>query len=122
MSEILRGRRAISVVMARRLGRYFGVEPEFWLALQAAHDLQNIPDGEAGSTGLVSIPRCAALEGRAFIVRETRSNSERRWEVLITAASRGATITGDKPGKNSRSGKSDDKGSLGNKKKKNFKR
>ena len=39
ISDILRGRRDISADTAIRLGRYFGVDPRFWLNLQAAHDL-----------------------------------------------------------------------------------
>ena len=39
ISEILRGRRGISADSAIRLGLYFGTSPEFWLNLQAAHEL-----------------------------------------------------------------------------------
>jgi antitoxin HigA-1 len=41
VGEILHGRRAISTDTALRLARYFGTSPEFWLNLQAAHDLSN---------------------------------------------------------------------------------
>jgi antitoxin HigA-1 len=40
MSEILRGKRGISAETALRLGIYFGMEPEFWLRLQADYDLR----------------------------------------------------------------------------------
>src|SRR5690242_12654480 len=40
MSEILRGKRSITAETALRLGIYFGVEPEFWLRLQADYDLR----------------------------------------------------------------------------------
>ena len=33
------GRRAISPETALRLGRFFGSESEFWLAMQASYDL-----------------------------------------------------------------------------------
>ena len=33
------GKRAISPETALRLGRFFGNEPEFWLAMQASYDL-----------------------------------------------------------------------------------
>ena len=40
VSEILRGKRGISAAMALRLGRFFGNSAEFWLNLQAFHDLR----------------------------------------------------------------------------------
>lgn len=40
MSEILRGKRSITAETALRLGIYFGMEPEFWLRLQADYDLR----------------------------------------------------------------------------------
>jgi addiction module HigA family antidote len=39
IGEILHARRAISPDTALRLARYFGTSAEFWLNLQAAHDL-----------------------------------------------------------------------------------
>jgi addiction module HigA family antidote len=39
VSEILRGKRDITPDTAIRLGLYFGVEPEFWLNLQAHYNL-----------------------------------------------------------------------------------
>ena len=39
VQEIVAGRRAISAETALRLGRFFGNEPEFWLAMQASYDL-----------------------------------------------------------------------------------
>ena len=36
--EIVQGRRAISAETASQFGAYFGVEPEFWLNLQARFD------------------------------------------------------------------------------------
>jgi addiction module HigA family antidote len=38
-NDIVRGRRAISTDTAIRLGRYFGMTAEFWINLQARHDL-----------------------------------------------------------------------------------
>jgi addiction module HigA family antidote len=37
--EILHQRRSVSPETALRLARFFGTSPEFWLNLQAAHDL-----------------------------------------------------------------------------------
>jgi addiction module HigA family antidote len=39
VQEIVAGRRAISPETALRLGRFFGNEPEFWLAMQSSYDL-----------------------------------------------------------------------------------
>lgn len=49
IGEILHARRAISPDTALRLARYFGTSAEFWLNLQAAHDLSKarIESGKA---------------------------------------------------------------------------
>ena len=39
VNQIVRGRRAITADTALRLGRYFGIEPQFWLNLQNRYDL-----------------------------------------------------------------------------------
>jgi len=40
INEIVLGRRAISADTALRLGRFFGMESEFWLNLQSAYDIR----------------------------------------------------------------------------------
>lgn len=40
VAEIVHERRAISADTALRLGRYFGTSPEFWVNLQARHELE----------------------------------------------------------------------------------
>lgn len=40
VSEILRGKRAITPATALRLARFFGSDARFWLNLQAAYDLE----------------------------------------------------------------------------------
>ena len=42
IGEILHQRRAVSPDTALRLARFFGTSAEFWLNLQAAHDLSRI--------------------------------------------------------------------------------
>ena len=37
--DLVTSKRAISPETALRLGRFFGNEPEFWLAMQASYDL-----------------------------------------------------------------------------------
>ena len=45
ISDIVRARRGITADTAIRLGRYFGTSPEFWMNLQAAHDLSKADAG-----------------------------------------------------------------------------
>ena len=40
INEIVLGRRAISADTALRLGKYFGMSPQFWLNLQSHYDLE----------------------------------------------------------------------------------
>lgn len=47
VNEIVHGQRSISANTALRLGRYFGMSPQFWLNLQAHYDLE-ILDMELG--------------------------------------------------------------------------
>jgi addiction module HigA family antidote len=42
IGEILNQRRAVSPDTALRLARFFGTSAEFWLNLQAAHDLSKV--------------------------------------------------------------------------------
>jgi addiction module HigA family antidote len=44
IGEIVAGKRAISADTAARLGVFFGMEAEFWLNLQAHHDLVKTRD------------------------------------------------------------------------------
>jgi addiction module HigA family antidote len=39
LTEIIAGRRAITADTALRIGRYFGGPAEYWMRLQARHDL-----------------------------------------------------------------------------------
>ena len=39
LTEIIKGRRAITADTALRLGRFFGTGERFWLNLQHAHDI-----------------------------------------------------------------------------------
>ena len=40
ISQIIRGKREISVDTALRLGKYFGIEPEFWIILQMRYNIK----------------------------------------------------------------------------------
>jgi antitoxin HigA-1 len=39
VNDVVLGRRSITIDTAMRLGRYFGISAEFWINLQARHDL-----------------------------------------------------------------------------------
>ena len=45
MNELLRERRAVSPEMALRIGKLFGMSPEFWLNLQRSVDLWDAERG-----------------------------------------------------------------------------
>ncbi|MDO5676454.1 MAG: HigA family addiction module antitoxin [Propionibacteriaceae bacterium] len=40
INEIVHGKRRISADTALRLGRYFGMDPQFWINLQSHYDLE----------------------------------------------------------------------------------
>lgn len=40
ISQIIRGKREITADTALRLGKYFGIEPEFWLNLQVRYNMK----------------------------------------------------------------------------------
>ena len=44
INEIVHGLRAVSADTALRLGRYFGIAPQFWLNLQSRYDLAMAED------------------------------------------------------------------------------
>ena len=44
INEIVHGKRAITADTALRLGRFFGMSPQFWLNLQTRHDLEVTED------------------------------------------------------------------------------
>ena len=44
ISEITQGKRSITADTALRLGRYFGMEAQFWLNLQSRYDLLQAED------------------------------------------------------------------------------
>jgi addiction module HigA family antidote len=48
INEIVKGQRAITADTALRLGRYFGMSPEFWLNLQTHYDLEQEQERLAG--------------------------------------------------------------------------
>ena len=48
INEIVQGKRAITADTALRLGKFFGMEPQFWMNLQSHYDLEVAKDMLAG--------------------------------------------------------------------------
>lgn len=44
INEIVHGKRAVTADTALRLGRFFGMTPQFWLNLQTRYDLEMTED------------------------------------------------------------------------------
>jgi len=44
INEIVHGKRSITADTALRLGRFFGISPQFWLNLQTRYDLEVTED------------------------------------------------------------------------------
>lgn len=44
INEIVHGKRAVTADTALRLGKYFGIDPQFWLNLQSRYDLELAED------------------------------------------------------------------------------
>ena len=59
INEIVHGKRAISADTALRLGRYFGVDPQFWLNLQTRYDLEVAQDRVADQVEAIAPVRTA---------------------------------------------------------------
>ncbi len=48
IKEIVQGKRGITAETALRLGKFFGIEPQFWMNLQSHYDLEVAKDAIAG--------------------------------------------------------------------------
>ena len=60
MSEIVRGRRAITAYTALRLSRYFNTTPKFWMNLQMSYGLAIAAESKAEEIERTVHPREAA--------------------------------------------------------------
>ncbi len=54
INEIVHGKRAITADTALRLGRYFGVDPQFWLNLQTRYELELAQDRVAEQVAAIT--------------------------------------------------------------------
>jgi addiction module HigA family antidote len=59
INEIVLGKQAISADTAIRLGRYFGMAPQFWLNLQSHFDLETVADSLGDRLDAEVKPRAA---------------------------------------------------------------
>ena len=48
INEIVQGKRSITADTALRLGKFFGMEAQFWMNLQSHYDLEVAKDAIAG--------------------------------------------------------------------------
>lgn len=54
INEIVHGKRAITADTALRLGRYFSVDPQFWLNLQTRYELELAQDRVAEQVAAIT--------------------------------------------------------------------
>ncbi len=54
INEIVHGKRAITADTALRLGRYFGMPPQFWLNLQTRYELELAEDRMADQIAAIT--------------------------------------------------------------------
>lgn len=59
INEIVHGKRAITADTALRLGRYFGIDPQFWLNLQSHYELELAEDRVAEQIAAITPPQVA---------------------------------------------------------------
>lgn len=53
INEIVQGKRGITADTALRLGKFFGMEPQFWMNLQSHYDLEIAKDAICGQARIV---------------------------------------------------------------------
>jgi antitoxin HigA-1 len=67
--DVLRYKRAISAGIALRLGKYFGLPAQFWMNLQAEHDLRLAAATAKLERVRVRTAACAILSASSGVVR-----------------------------------------------------
>ncbi len=60
INEIVHGKRRVSADTALRLGRYFGMSPQFWLGLQMDYDL-DVEEDRLGKQLKREVRECAIV-------------------------------------------------------------
>ena|ERR1700688_1878671 len=59
VTQILKGQRAVTADTALRLGRYFGISPDFWLGLQKDYELRRAAEEVGAAIAAAVHPRAA---------------------------------------------------------------
>ena len=59
INQIVNEQRAVTADTARRLGRYFGTGPEFWMNIQARYDMDVLEDLKGAEIDARVTPRAA---------------------------------------------------------------
>ena len=87
ISQIIHGKREISADTALRLGRYFGIEPEFWLNLQLRYNMK-ITISKVGE----KIEKEKRGQGA-----DQGAGKELMWDVCVKMEKQGQIQSGNKP-------------------------
>lgn len=97
VSELARGRRPVSPVLAQKLGEALGTSPQFWLSLQAAWE--GVPNSRCGRAPTLSNLKdgIRAHVAKNYVRSHSSAGTAQRPEVMTT---------GDDPRRNADSGKS----------------
>jgi addiction module HigA family antidote len=77
ISDIVRGRRDVSVETAILLGRHFDVDPRFWLNLQTAYDVSRAESEAAERERLEDKAKATAIAKRRAAAKRDRDAAER---------------------------------------------
>jgi addiction module HigA family antidote len=85
INEIVHGKRAITADTSLRLAKFFGTSEQFWLNLQARHDLELERDRLAGTLGRIHV--FEAPVGKSPGVAETATRRRSRSAKSLTEAS-----------------------------------
>jgi len=71
INEIVQGKRSITADTALRLGKFFGMEAQFWLNLQSHYDLQVAKDAVAATLDR-QVKISTAARGASVLLRHRR--------------------------------------------------
>jgi antitoxin HigA-1 len=85
INEIVHGKRAITADTSLRLAKFFGTSEQFWLNLQARHDLESERDRLAGTLG--RIHHYEALAGQSPRAQGARSRGGAKSSKSLSEAS-----------------------------------
>ena len=77
-NENVQGKRAITADTALRLGKFFAIEPQFWMNLQSHYDLEVAKDAISGTLPAESSVRAAPASPRLQLVRLRLGNRDGR--------------------------------------------